>query len=244
MTTQFHSVNETPAAASPLQLLIVDDDDVDRERVRRILGKLHIQSQVAEASTLEKARELLGLQEFDCVFLDYQMGGALGTELLHDIKSGMLSYVPVVMVTGSDNERLAVDVMQQGAHDFISKSQLQVGLVETVLVNSQLRANLERELRNKRERLEYLSFYDVLTGLPNRALFFDRLEQGYQNAARNQLSFAILQIDLDSFKAINDTYGHAVGDAVLAVVGKRIKTALRGTDTVARLGGMNSLQYW
>ena len=237
MTQQSLSFDIASKNSEPLQLLIVDDDDIDRERVRRILAKLHIPSIVTEADSLIAARECLGQQDFDCVFLDYQMGGELGTELLHDIKSGVLSYVPVVMVTGSASERLVVEAMQQGAHDFIFKTQLQVGLVETVLVNSQLRASLEREIRVKRERLEYLSFYDVLTGLPNRALFFDRLEQCCQSAARNEQGFAVLQIDLDLFKAVNDNHGHAVGDVVLATVAQRIKATLRGVDTVARLGG-------
>ena len=167
----------SPGIDVPLRLLVVDDDDVDRERVSRLLAKIHLKSAVTEAASLEQAREAMSNGEFDCVFLDYQLGDDVGVELLHDISHGSLNYVPVVMVTGNSNERLVVEAMQGGAYDFIPKTQLHVDLLETVLVNSLLRANLERELKTKRERLEYLSFYDTLTGLPNRALFFDRLEK-------------------------------------------------------------------
>lgn len=227
----------SPGIDVPLRLLVVDDDDVDRERVSRLLAKIHLKSAVTEAASLEQAREAMSNGEFDCVFLDYQLGDHVGVELLHDISHGSLNYVPVVMVTGNSNERLVVEAMQGGAYDFIPKTQLHVDLLETVLVNSLLRANLERELKTKRERLEYLSFYDTLTGLPNRALFFDRLEQTLLSAKRNQRSFAVIQVDLNLFKKVNDCFGHAAGDTVLAVAAQRIKKALRATDSVARLGG-------
>lgn len=221
----------------PMRLLVVDDDDVDRERICRVLAKSSVRCTVTESTTLESARILLAQDDYDCVFLDYHLGSNIGTELLHEIKAGLISYVPVIMVTGSDNERLVVQAMQEGAHDFISKTHLKVGLVETTLLNSRLRVNLERELKSKRERLEYLSFYDILTGLPNRALFFDRAEQALLAAARGSQRFAIMQIDLDLFKNVNDSFGHGAGDMVLAAVAQRIQAVLRSTDTVARLGG-------
>lgn len=86
-------------------------------------------------------------------------------------------------------------------------------------------------------RLEHLANHDGLTGLPNRNLFMDRLQQAQAYASRHHSGFALLLLDLDSFKAINDTHGHAIGDAVLQVVAKRIRKSLRAEDTVARLGG-------
>ena len=236
MMSQSHSA-ECVVAPTSLRVLIVDDDDVDRDRIHRILAKSSVQSSVTEASSLGEARSLLIRMTFDCVFLDYQLGDAKGTELLHEIRSGSIPYVPVIMVTGDGNERLVVQTMRDGAQDFISKMHLQVGLVETVLRNSQIRANLERELKIKHDRLEYLSYHDMLTGLPNRTLFFNRAEQTLQFAIRKQQLFAILQIDLDLFKGVNDTFGHAAGDIVLATVAQRVQAVLRGTDTVARFGG-------
>lgn len=88
-----------------------------------------------------------------------------------------------------------------------------------------------------REYLGYLALHDALTGLPNRLQFSDRIEQAMARARRSSSSLAVLFIDLDGFKEVNDTYGHAGGDAVLKVVAARLKHDLRDTDTVARLSG-------
>jgi len=93
------------------------------------------------------------------------------------------------------------------------------------------------ERKQAEERIHALAFYDELTGLPNRALFYDRIKQALKNADRNQTKMALLFIDLDRFKEVNDTLGHQAGDELLKTVAKRIRTCLRQTDTLARLGG-------
>ncbi|MBI5923446.1 MAG: EAL domain-containing protein [Betaproteobacteria bacterium] len=90
---------------------------------------------------------------------------------------------------------------------------------------------------NKQERLNYLAYYDVLTGLPNRSLLYDRLNQAVSLARRNASLLAVLFVDLDNFKTVNDTLGHTAGDALLAEVSRRLASCLRDTDTVGRLGG-------
>ena len=87
------------------------------------------------------------------------------------------------------------------------------------------------------DRLAFQACHDALTGLPNRALFVDRLELAIVQARRNRQSFAVLFVDLDRFKMINDTYGHLKGDVVLGQVAERLKATLRESDTLARLGG-------
>ena len=85
--------------------------------------------------------------------------------------------------------------------------------------------------------IEHGAFHDGLTGLPNRALFFDRLEHALALAKRHGAPLSLLYIDLDDFKTINDHLGQAVGDEVLTQVGRRLRAMLREADTVARLGG-------
>jgi diguanylate cyclase (GGDEF)-like protein/PAS domain S-box-containing protein len=90
---------------------------------------------------------------------------------------------------------------------------------------------------NEAKRLESLAYYDYLTKIPNRYLLFDRLEHLIEQSERNMTTFALLFIDLDKFKVINDTKGHACGDQVLIETALRLKNSIRNSDTVARIGG-------
>ena len=93
------------------------------------------------------------------------------------------------------------------------------------------------ELRIQQEQLEHVAHFDALTDLPNRLLLADRLQQAMAVAQRQQQTLAVLYLDLDGFKQINDTYGHAAGDALLVAVSHRMRRVLREVDTLARLGG-------
>jgi len=97
---------------------------------------------------------------------------------------------------------------------------------------------MDRRRQHARDhRMEKMAYYDQLTGLPNRALLHDRLEQSLAEAKRFEHPLAVLFIDLDRFKQINDSLGHATGDQLLRMAGQRLQQCLRGNDTVARLGG-------
>ena len=100
------------------------------------------------------------------------------------------------------------------------------------LLDRQFAAAIEQE-----EGARYAAFHDVLTRLPNRALFSDRLEHALAQAKRHTWGFAVMFVDLDDFKNINDSYGHEVGDAVLQTIARRLKENARGDDTVSRHGG-------
>jgi diguanylate cyclase (GGDEF)-like protein len=93
------------------------------------------------------------------------------------------------------------------------------------------------ERRKAEERVRHLAYHDALTGLPNRALFLDRLEQALARARRDGEGAALLLLDLDGFKEVNDTFGHAAGDLLLRRLAERLRAAVRETDTAARLGG-------
>ena len=96
---------------------------------------------------------------------------------------------------------------------------------------------VQRRERRAQLRIEHLAHFDMVTGLPNRALLADRLAQETARARRGSLGFAVLLFDLDGFKSVNDTWGHAAGDRVLALVAERARKCVRASDTVGRLGG-------
>ena len=97
--------------------------------------------------------------------------------------------------------------------------------------------SVQRREREAQRRIEYLAHFDTVTGLPNRALLADRLAQELARARRSSQEFAVLLFDLDGFKDVNDTWGHAAGDRVLAAVAERARHCVRASDTVGRLGG-------
>jgi len=140
-----------------------------------------------------------------------------------------------------------INTLAQAASSF-SETQLQQVLpVERNDEIGVLARNFERMQRqinshmaslydNQRE-LSYLAHHDSLTGLANRSLFFQRLEQLLQLSQRNGAPFAVLFVDLDHFKEVNDLHGHAIGDQVLQIVARRLLHTVRGSDMVARMGG-------
>ena len=94
-----------------------------------------------------------------------------------------------------------------------------------------------KEIEKRQNKLTYYAFHDSLTGLPNHRLFMDRLNQSFYSYERNGVGFALISLDLDDFKIINDSYGHDVGDILLIDIAKRLSRVLRKVDTVARIGG-------
>lgn len=109
--------------------------------------------------------------------------------------------------------------------------------IESVLQIFAARTAAEIERTQREEHIKYLAYYDTLTGLPNRELLMDRLHQGIAQASRNQSQLALMLLDLDHFKSVNDTLGHPVGDQLLTQVAHRLSDCVREGDTVARLGG-------
>ena len=151
---------------------------------------------------------------------------------LKEIEQG--GYLPVLALTAQPSFKIAA--LEAGARDFISKP------FDLLEVHKRIHNMLEvrllyKELAQYSKAQQALALHDPLTGLPNRRLLEDRIETTLQHANRNHHKAAIMYLDLDGFKAINDTYGHSYGDEVLKIVAQRLLTSSRKEDTVARLGG-------
>ncbi|WP_022963773.1 GGDEF domain-containing protein [Halopseudomonas pelagia] len=141
-----------------------------------------------------------------------------------------LDWLGVPLIAGADTIGALVLQSYSGA---VRYSEQDKELLQ--FVSSQVATAIER--KRTHARLEFLARYDHLTELPNRALFLDRLQSALQRAQKDALRLAVLYLDIDNFKQINDTFGHATGDQLLREVARRLKHCVRESDTVGRLGG-------
>ncbi len=145
--------------------------------------------------------------------------------------------VPIVVISDVDDEAVALKALQNGARGYLVRSEASTRLLVTTLGAALESHRMILQLNTARERARHLATHDQLTGLANRSLFHDRLTQAVSAARRGRHKLAVLFTDLDGFKAINDTLGHAVGDGLLRGIARRLTSCLRETDTAARLGG-------
>ncbi len=213
-----------------MKVLLVEDLDSDAQLTTQALRKAFASPpELKRASTLDQALTLLGACEFDAVLLDLGLPDASGLDAVHALVS-VDPLVPIVVLSHAEDERLALSAVRAGAEDFLVK------LRESP---DHLRRALHHAMERKRStrRLHDMASLDELTGLANRATFNERVEQAIGRAARNGGRFALLFMDLDGFKRINDKHGHQIGDTILREVASRLSRQLRRDDLVARIGG-------
>jgi diguanylate cyclase (GGDEF)-like protein len=217
-----------------LRVLIVDDSENDALLLLRGLRKGGFEPEFERVETSEAMAAALAARPWDIIISDYSMPHFSGLEALRFLKQSGLD-LPFILVSGTIGENLAVEAMKAGAHDYVMKGNLQR---LTTAIERELREVEVRKERNQAgEWLKYLARYDPLTDLPNRNLLYERLEEEIISHRRDRKSLALMLMDLDAFKEINDTMGHQTGDVLLQEVGRRLQGTLGKNNTVARLGG-------
>jgi diguanylate cyclase (GGDEF)-like protein len=222
-----------------IHALIVDDDDVDRERLVRMLGRGPRAITVEQAASRAQALGLIRDPQahFDIVFLDFGLADGDGRDLMPAIRDEIDPDCPIIAVTGNADEQIAADSIKSGMTEYLTKRSLSPERVAASVEEGMAWRQYRHDLRRQEEDLTHRALHDPLTDLPNRTLFADRLGQACARARRSGDPFAVAMIDLDRFKEINDSFGHAAGDAVLVTIARRLREHLREVDTIARLGG-------
>jgi diguanylate cyclase (GGDEF)-like protein len=184
---------------------------------------------VSCASTLAAAVDSLQKNLVDCVLLDLGLPDVQGADAMRTLRA-TAPEVPVVVLTGDSDQEVALEALRAGAEDCLVKGQTDAPALRRAIRYAVERKDLEG-------RLARMAYHDALTGLPNRALFLDRLDIAGARAARNGEGLVVVFLDLDNFKLVNDSLGHAAGDEILSEIARRLAEAIRPSDTLARFGG-------
>lgn len=246
------------APANTPHFLVIDDDEVDVTRCCRLLKQAFGKSSKIDAvTTWSDAVNTIDSEYHDVYIVDQNLGVHTGLELVETFRGKKKDCV-FILLTGQDDRAIDLAATKAGASDYLLKSDLSPTRLERSIryalsmntKNLKLRRlaaelehaqrELEKTLNRAKEsetKYRYLAQHDVLTGLPNRMLFSDRLSVAMMDAKRHPTTTALLLCDLDKFKQINDTYGHQTGDFLLKEVAGRLSSCVRNSDTVARLGG-------
>ena len=214
----------------PLDILLVEDDPAYARIVNRYFRDSRDRSvNVSHVGALEEALRRMEETGYSLILSDLGLGDSEGMDTVERLFSASPG-TPLVVLTANDNSELAMQAMQCGAQDYLVKGDFDAKVLSRVV-----RYAIER--KRAHERIAYLAHHDTVTGLPNRVLFRDRLDQVIASCQRHGTSAAVHFLDLDRFKEINDTLGHYVGDELLKQVAERLQKTIRTVDTAARIGG-------
>jgi diguanylate cyclase len=222
--------NRSAGLEDPIRILLVEDNEADYWHARDLLDAApHARFTIDWARDLQSGLARLAPAAFDVCLLEQALPDGDGLEIVRAAPSRGCD-APIIMLTGRGSLDLDLQAMQLGAADYLDKSRIDAAMLERAI-----RYALNR--RQQAQRLSRLAQHDELTGLANRSLFNDRLERALAWARRHERIAAVMVLDLNGFKAVNDRLGHVAGDRLLTVMGMRLCSRLRETDTVARLGG-------
>jgi diguanylate cyclase (GGDEF)-like protein len=217
------------AQAPAAQLLLVEDNRSQAMIMERMLQEGGAEFEVVHVGTLGDAKEHLEASRVACVLLDLTLPDADRLDGLMEIKN-VAPEAPIVVVTADKDAGRGIKAVQAGAQDYLVKGQM-----DSAQLCRSVRYAIERG--RSEQQLAHRALHDVLTGLPNRLLFLDRLTYALAQSERQESFVGIFFLDLDGFKGVNDRLGHLAGDALLRDMAGRLLSWVRPGDTVSRFGG-------
>ncbi|QJR34779.1 putative bifunctional diguanylate cyclase/phosphodiesterase [Gemmatimonas groenlandica] len=220
-----------------LRVLLIDGDELEANHsetcLRQRLGdRVHI---TRVQSLAQSIRELME-SAFDAVVVELAMPDSSGIATLAGVR-GAAPAVPIVVYTRDLDDATAIRALRAGAHECLGKADVPADALARMLGFAIERQRRLATLEAARVEAAHRATHDPLTGLANRELFLDQLDRALAFGSRYNRKTGLLFVDLDGFKAINDTMGHAKGDALLKAVSARLLACVRRSDAVARLGG-------
>jgi len=218
-------------------VLLVDNDPAALERSeealrRRLQGRLAVR----RAGTLGEAIALVTQEMPDAIVLEPAIGPMDGVATLASLRA-VAPPVPVVVYARLLDDALALRLLRTGAQECLAKGHAPPEVLARALGFAIERQRRLAALEAERLQAAHRATHDPLTGLANRALFFDHLERALAAGSRHGTKTGVLYVDLDGFKGVNDRLGHTAGDQVLQAVADRLTESVRRSDLVARLGG-------
>jgi diguanylate cyclase (GGDEF)-like protein len=213
-----------------IKILFIDREHGEYLLIADLLSQVrHVNYELVWCNQLESALPQILSNEFDVVLLDFFWGDVSVRDVLNAAKV-QANKTPIVVMTDEMDIEVDRDVIRAGAADYLIKGQIDHQLLERTL-----RYAIER--KQTEQHLAHLAHYDQLTDIPNRILFRDRLEHAIHLANREKTTFALMFIDLNGFKQVNDNFGHDAGDAIIRICAERLSSCMRRSDSVARIGG-------
>lgn len=217
-----------------LSILFVEDSESDVLLAIRELRREGYAPNFERVDTPEGLRAALAEQEWDLVITDHNMPYLDSVAVISSIKELGLD-IPIIIVSGIIPEDTAVAAMKLGAQDYIMKDNLArlIPAIERELDEARVR----QARKHAEDAIFHMQHHDALTNLVNRAEFERRLQRVLERSWERGTRHAVLYLDLDQFKIINDTCGHIAGDALLKQLSMELKSQVRDSDTLARLGG-------
>lgn len=212
-----------------MKILLVEDSYIERRKIGSYLTDWGL-DYVGVGSGTEAVKLLEGPEPPDLALLDWMLPGLDGIDVLRRIrKLSQGNYIYTVMLTAKNSRQDRHNAMEAGADDYLSKPVDPTELRSRIMVGKRI-VELQRSLR-------FAATHDFLTNLLNRAEILAALEREFSRGGREDKPAAIILADIDHFKRVNDTLGHAAGDEVLKEVARRLKMTLRPYDVVGRYGG-------
>lgn len=217
------------------RILVVDDIE---DNIKLLSFDLEDDNHTVLTATNGKECLLLARAEDpDLILLDMMMPVMDGKETLRQLKADPdLKNIPVIMVSANDGDDDIIEALDIGAHDFVAKPFIYPVLSARMRSALRLKASQEK-LREANQLLQKLASFDPLTGAYNRRQFFNLAKAEFSKAERGEQPLSVIMMDIDKFKSINDTYGHAAGDQALIEITRALKHVCRASDIVSRFGG-------